>query len=158
MDDRTIRIPISTPVACGSAYCFFRSRLEEGGIVRKVEEKRPGWRTELSQTLREPLARITPRYRIYHTTDVKPGAKIVVDAGQQLLAIAREWEGRGVNYVLKLSMPDSTSWKAAEELQTFLSALRSESVPVIEKIGNGMAVVYFRAEDSGTYTYRMIGG
>ncbi len=89
--------------------------------------------------------------------DVKAGAKIIIDAGQQLLGIAREWEGRGANYVLKVSVPNSTSWKAAHELQTFLGDLCKGPEPVVEKIGDAMAAVYFM-EGSGTYTYRIIGG
>jgi hypothetical protein len=141
----------------GRAYGIFKSRCAEGGIVTNLETMRPSWRHELLLPLREPITRTETRYVLCHTTDVKEGGAIIKEVDEQLSAIALEWQGRGANYVLKLSVPGSTNEKTAGELQAFLSALNSECLPLIEKIENAVAAAYFM-EDSGLYTCRIIGG
>ncbi len=141
----------------GRAYGIFKSRCADGGIVTNLERMQPGWRHELLVPLQEHINRTETRYALCHTTDVKEGTVIIKEAGQQLSTIALEWQARGANYVLKLSMPGSSNEKAAGELQAFLGALSSEPVPMMEKIGDTVAAVYFMG-DSGLYTCRIIGG
>jgi len=146
----------------GRAYGIFKSRYAYGGIISKLADKRPAWRHQALQGMHESLSKRGIRYGIYSTTEVGEGTDIVKEGGQPLAAIAREWEGRGANYLLKLSMQDSTNGHAADELQSLFGALCSEpgavpsSAPFLEKMGNARATIYFRGEGDD-YTFRLMG-
>jgi hypothetical protein len=136
----------------GLAYGIFKSQCAQRGITSRLERMYKC--CDEVQPLREPHMKTATRYRLHETVDVKDGTSIVKEGGQQLVAIAREWTGKGANYMLKLSIPDNTNEKTADDLLAFLGALCKPG-PLIDKIGENHGAVYFR-EESGSYTCRIV--
>jgi len=145
-------------MAIGRAYCFFKSTCAEAGVANAfmttaLKSKKQAWKPDF-----EPLIEGKIRFRICEVVDVKEGARIIGNDGQQLIPEARKWQCEGANYFMMLSMEGSTNENAADELQSVLVAIPKVVFEgtIIEKAGNTKAAIYFMPDNGSSHTCRII--
>lgn len=129
----------------GRAYGIFYSPCMRGRIQEALD------RMKLAPDIGMPREM---RFSIYEAADIREGAAILRADERPLIAIAREWEGKGANFFIRCTLPGAGNRDTANWMGDIFNILYSCS-PVLGDFQNPIADVYFRNE-AGAYVSKRL--
>jgi len=155
-------------MALGTAYGFFRSSYSSVTVSKTLRDIRQGM---LNGMKLEPEPGIPKELRLdacaswYISNGMKAetfafdvASKLYLRttisgfcADQKLVAIAREWHGRGANYFIRAELPDASNERAADELGFVMNILYSGGLSIGRTEDDPNPVMDVYREKNGAY-------
>ncbi len=95
----------------GQAYAFFKCRADQQNIIQKIPDIRR-------------LARIPPQ------ADLKLALLKELRGDDEIVSIAKQALGEGLNYSITLRYPEKDNFEAAKELKVFMTQMYQSTLYV----------------------------